>query len=306
MGEDQHRFAQARDGTRIFWEEWGEGAPAVVLCDGIGCAGYIWARLAPDLARRQRTLHFHYRGHGRSERPLDPERVTLDDCVEDLLAVLDAAGVRAAVLAGHSMGVQVVLEAWRRAPERVQGLVLACGSFGRPLDTFHDSPALSAIFPALRAAVLAYPELARLAFRTVLPSRLALAVGWQIEVNRQLLRPEHLRRYLDDLAEVDPTVFVRTLASAAAHDAWPTLGGIAVPTLVVAGEKDGFTPMWLSERMWQAIPGADLLVLPAGTHTGLLEHPELVALRLEKFLAERVTPAARESAAPGAPPVRVA
>ena len=303
MGEGQERFAVGGDGTRIFWEEWGEGAPAVVLCDGIGCAGYIWARLAPELARRQRTIHWNYRGHGRSERPRDPERVTLDDCVDDLLAVLDAAGVKRAVLAGHSMGVQVVLEAYRRAPERVQALLLTCGSFGRPLETFHDSWVLAAIFPALKSAVLAAPELARLAFRTVLPTRLALEVGRYLEVNRQLLRPEDLRRYLDDLAEVDPEIFVRTLASAAAHDAWPELAKIAVPTLVVAGEKDGFTPMWLSERMRSAIPGAEMLVLPAGTHTGLLEHPELVALRVEKFLAERVSPRPR---APGPSPIRVA
>ena len=58
--------------------------------------------------------------------------------------------------------------------------------------------------------------------------------------------------------------------------------------LVVAGEKDTWTPFSLSTSMHEAIPGSELLVLPAGTHTGPLEHPELVALRLEKFLAERV------------------
>jgi pimeloyl-ACP methyl ester carboxylesterase len=188
------------------------------------------------------------------------------------------------------MGVQVVLEAHRRAPGRVLGLVLALGSPGRPLDTFHGSSFMKRLFPLLSDAVLAHPELARLAFRTILPTRFAMEVGW-LEVNRQLLPAEDLRRYLDDLACIDPALFVRTLASAAEHDMTGHLPNVNVPTLVIAGEKDTFTPMWLSERMQASIPGAELLMLPAGTHTGLLEHPELVALRLEKFLAERVAPA---------------
>jgi pimeloyl-ACP methyl ester carboxylesterase len=216
--------------------------------------------------------------------------VTLDDAVGDLFAVLDAAGEERAVLAGHSMGVQVVLEAHRRAPRRVAGLVLALGAAGRLLDSFHDSRVLTSIFPALKRAVLAFPELARFLFQTAVPTRFAFEVGRWLEVNRQLLPAADLRRYLADLSEVDPEAFVRLLASAAAHDAAPHLPNVDAPTLVIAGERDTFTPMWLSQRMHRAIPGSELLVLPAGTHTGLLEHPELVSLRIEKFLAERVAP----------------
>jgi pimeloyl-ACP methyl ester carboxylesterase len=299
--EGQDRSAQGKDGTRIFWRASGEGAPPIVLCDGIGCAGYIWGRLAPDLARRYRTIHWNYRGHGRSDVPRDLARLTLQDCVDDLLAVMDDAGERRVVLAGHSMGVQVVLEAHRRAPERVLALVLVCGSPGRPLDTFHDSKLMALAFPTLKALVLEFPEVARLAFRTVLPTRFALEVGRWLEVNRQLMPVEDLRRYLEDLAHVDPAIFVRMLESAAASDLGDHLPAVDVPTLVVAGEKDTFTPMWLSERMHAAIPGAELLVLPAGTHTGPLEHPELVSLRLEKFLAQRVVPLAGARAAAPVP-----
>jgi pimeloyl-ACP methyl ester carboxylesterase len=305
--ERQERYATSGDGTRIYWESLGDGAPPVVLVDGIGCAGYIWGRLFPDLARQRRVVHWNYRGHGRSELPHDPERVTIEDCLDDLFAVMDDAGLPAAVLVGHSMGVQIVLEAHRRAPRRVLALVLATGSPGRPLDTFHDSRLMGRIFPTLKEAVLAWPELARRAFRTVLPTRFALEVGRWLEVNRHLLPVEDLRRYLEDLSSIDPTVFVRMLASAAGHDASDHLPDVDVPALVIAGERDTFTPMWLSERMHAAIPGAELLLLPTGTHTGLLEHPELVWLRLEKFLVERVVKrrrrAARKKAAPGEPAV---
>ena len=296
MNFEPHHAASS-DGTWIFWESAGAGAPAVVLCDGVGCAGYIWRRLAPELAHHHRVIHWNYRGHARSGQPADPERVTIADAVDDLVAVLDAAGEQRAVLVGHSMGVQVVLEAHRRAPQRVAALVLVCGSPGRPLDTFHDSPLLGAVFPWVKGLVLAVPHLVRAAFQTLLPTRLAVAIGLMIEVNQQLLPAEDMQRYLSELASVDPAVFVRTLDDAARHDATDHLPDVNVPTLVIAGERDGFTPLRRSLAMQAMIPGAEILILPAGTHTGPLEHPELVELRLQKFFAERLASAEAGGAA---------
>ena len=95
-----------------------------------------------------------------------------------------------------------------------------------------------------------------------------------------------LRRYFDDLSLVDPALFVRLLASAAEHDATDHLPEVDVPTLVIAGEADNFTPMRLSVDMHKAIPGSTLLVLPGGTHVGLLEHEDLVAGAVTSFLEE--------------------
>jgi pimeloyl-ACP methyl ester carboxylesterase len=281
------RFATARDGTRIWWRSSGAGSPPVVLTDGIGCAGFIWKHLEPALAPKRRVVRWNYRGHGRSESPLEPERVSLHDCVGDLLAVLDDAGVRRAVLAGHSMGVQVILEAHRRAPERVAGLLLVCGSPGRPLDTFHDSRALARAFPAGRRLVEAFPALARLVFRALVPTELAYQLGSRLEVNRRLVRREDLFPYLREAADVDPELFVRMLATAAMHDAQDHLLRVEVPTLVVAGERDTWTPMWLSVRMHTLVPGSEMVVLPGGTHVGPIEHPALVDRTVDEFLSRR-------------------
>jgi pimeloyl-ACP methyl ester carboxylesterase len=298
-------FATARDGTRIYWRASGTGSPAVLLTDGIACSGFIWKYLEPALARRWRTIRWNYRGHGRSESPQDLERVSIGDCVDDVLAVLDDAGERRVVLAGHSMGVQVALEAHRRAPERIAGLVLACGSPGRPLDTFHDAPVLSLVFPYLRRLVEAAPALARYAFQQLVPTELAYQIGRFLETNRHLVKRADLFPYLLEVSEVDPLLFVRMLASAALHDAADHLPSVSVPTLIIAGERDSWTPMWLSARMHDMISGSEMLVLPGGSHVGPLEHPELVCLRVEKFLRDRIAlepleyPAQRESTPAG-------
>jgi len=284
----RENLAAGRDGTPIWWRDAGAGSIPVLFTDGVCCAGFIWDRLFPALAARRRVLHWNYRGHGKSGRPANPERCTIPDCVDDLLAVLDAAGVERAVLAGHSMGVQVVLEAHRRAPRRVAGLLLVCGSPAHPLKTFHGTPTLAGLFPLFKEAVLAFPGLARLVFENLLPTELSMQYGLWVEVNRGLVRRQDLRRYLEDASQVDPEAFVRILDSAAASDATDHLSAVDVPTLVVGGQKDTFTPVELSRRMHAAIPGAELLLLPAGSHMGPLEHPELVELRVEKFLATRV------------------
>ncbi len=258
-----------------------------MLTDGIGCAGWIWRRLEPALARERRVVHWSFRGHGASEPPRDPESMTVQECARDLVSVLDAARVKRAVLAGHSMGVQVVLDAWRRAPDRVAGLVLICGTASRVLDTFHESTALRTALPWARKLVDRWPALARQGFRTLVTADVALDYALAFEVNRTLLHRDDLLPYFADLSRIDPGLFVRLLASAAEHDATPWLPDVRVPTLVVAGARDGFTPMRLSLALSQAIRGSELLVLPGGTHVAPLEYPELVEARVRAFLAER-------------------
>src|SRR5438309_3122356 len=93
-------YAQGRDGTRIHWSAAGQGAPALVCCDGIGCDGFAWKYLARDFAPRHRVVRWHYRGHGRSGLPADRSRVKFDDMCDDLSAVLVANRKHEAVLIG--------------------------------------------------------------------------------------------------------------------------------------------------------------------------------------------------------------
>src|SRR5262249_41938065 len=145
----QEGYAIGRDGSPIYYRVRGpQGAPEIALCDGIGCMGYVWKYLEEALiAQKWRVLHWHYRGHGRTPMPLDPERVGVTDLADDLTSVLDASGVERAVLAGHSMGVQVVLETYRRHRDRVSAMILMCGSYGNPLRTFHGRRTLERALP---------------------------------------------------------------------------------------------------------------------------------------------------------------
>jgi pimeloyl-ACP methyl ester carboxylesterase len=283
-------FLDLADGTSLYFQLWGQGEPAVVLCDGLGCDGFAWKYLLADLSSGHRVLRWHYRGHGRSSIPQDASRIGMAYNCEDLAQLMDAAGLEQAVIFGHSMGVQVALEFHRRHRDRVQALVLICGSYGNPLDTVHDAPMLKNTFPLLRGLVERFPELASRLIGLVLKTELAMQLVISVELNRKMLHRRDIVPYFDHLARMDPRVFVRTLDSLAEHSAWDHLSEVDVPTLIISGENDRFTPSWLSHRMAERVPQAQFMIVPQASHTAPLEEPELIWRKVAQFLQEQETP----------------
>lgn len=141
-GYDVH----STDGTRLrAWTNDADG-PTVLLCNGLGTNPYVWPRLLdPDCGVR--VISWNHRGTGGSDRPADPERVTIDDFVDDAIAVMDDAGVESCVVMGWSMGVNVAFELANLHPARVTGLLGVAGvpgdTFSTMLGPFHLPPLLA-------------------------------------------------------------------------------------------------------------------------------------------------------------------
>jgi pimeloyl-ACP methyl ester carboxylesterase len=281
------RFARASDGTDLFYERQGSGPP-ILFCDGILCEGHIWKYLVPALEGVRESVHWHYPGHGRSEDPqlfadLSPPRLA-----DDAAAVLGHAGIDRAVIAGHSLGVQVALEVWRRHPGLVEALVLICGSPGRIVESFHESAILGYAVPLLDVASRFLPDATARLWRRLPSDWLLWLALHSREVNRRLINTADLGQYIGRVTRVDFRIGIRMLESAGRHDASPYLGEVDVPTLVIAGRDDRFTPPERSSVMAAAIAGAELMLVPGGTHSLPIEQPDLVNLRLKRFLRERI------------------
>ncbi len=304
---DDSSFALAPDGTRLYVRrrslasstgldggrraggDDGHGqAVTAVLSDGILCDGFIWKYLWEDLAPLVPLVHWHYRGHGRSAPPADPDRIDIGAHAQDLDSVRRHAGDPPCVLFGHSMGCQVALEAYKQRPDKVRGLVLLCGSFGNVTSTFQGIPLLELVLPKLVDLAEKAPDVVRAVWSRLPPQlslKLALKAG---EIDPARVHAEDILPYLSHMTHVDFPMFLRMLRAAGEHTAGDILAQVNVPVLVVAGERDSFTPSFLATAMAETLPKGELLMVPGGTHVAPLEQPELVDARITTFLRDRV------------------
>ena len=278
-------FARGADGTRLYFHrQAGPAGLTALLCDGLACDGFIWKYLWDELAEQLTVAHSHYRGHGRSGLPVDTEQIGVKALADDLDAVRRELGDPPVVLIGHSLGTQVALEAYRRRPEGIAALVLLCGSFGRITYTFKGSEALATMLPNLIEFATRHPTVTRAIWSSV-PPRIAIAVARLTgDINLGAVRLEDVEPYFQHVSIVDFELFLRMLRAAGEHTAEDILPQVRVPVLVIAGAKDSFTPAAVSEAMAEAIPGAELEVIPSGTHLAPLEHHAEIAARISAFL----------------------
>jgi pimeloyl-ACP methyl ester carboxylesterase len=245
-------FEVSTRGVTLSGEYTGEG-PAVVLLHGL-TATRRYVVMGSRLIERSgyRTISYDARGHGRSTPAPERGEYGYEHLAEDLEAVLDALGVRRAVLAGASMGALTALRFALSHPERVAALGVLTPAYDpstpSPLARERDGMAEGLRGAGVEGFLAAYdftniPEQWRKTVETVVRQRLSLH--------------EHPEAVADAL-EVVP----RSRPFAAMDD----LAGIGVPTVVVASrdEVDPGHPLALAETYAQTIPGATLSVEEGG------------------------------------------
>ena len=257
--------------------EAGEGGRPLVLVHGFTGAKEDFTEWLDPLAE----LGWHavapdQRGHGDSAKPVHHEAYSFDVFAHDLLALLDALGWGAAVALGHSMGGMVLQTAVLAAPHRFEAIVL--------MDTSHR--ALKGVDPeVVEAAVgIALGD----GMEALLTAQAAVA-GVQEPAARRVLETragyaEFGDRKLLGSAPAMYAAMLRAITDPSSPiDRLDALRAVAVPTLVVVGEQD--RPfLGPSRRMAEAIPGAELAVIPDAAHSPQFEHPEAWWDALRSFL----------------------
>ncbi|MCC7070852.1 MAG: alpha/beta fold hydrolase [Deltaproteobacteria bacterium] len=271
-------------------------APVLLLANGLGATVTAYRYLLTRFSRTFRFVSWDYRGLYASGRPVGGyDSLDVACHAKDALAVLEALGLDEVHALGWSMGVQVLIELYRHAPDRFATLVLHNGVAGRPW----DSVAGTELFKGLMDPVLAASQRVDFAIERAV----ARVVDWEgflpLAMRAGLVSRELDREVFLDVAggfkTLDMHLYIELLRRLGRHDAYDVLPQIAVPTLILQGAKDVLTPLATAERMARAIPGAQLAVLPGGTHYAAVEMPD----ELNRYLARFWEVAGLEVGAPG-------
>ncbi|WP_371598730.1 alpha/beta fold hydrolase [Streptomyces sp. NBC_00564] len=237
----------------------------LVLIHGHPFDRTMWAPQITAFAPSRRVIAPDLRGYGAS--PVVPGVTPLSTFAEGIAALLDDLGVEEFVLAGLSMGGQIVMECYRQFPERIRGLVLA--------DTF----------PAAET-----PEGKKT--RNAMADRLLREGmrGYADEVLRKMVAPyadaevaAHVHRMMTATSPEGAAAALRGRAER--PDYRSLLTGVTVPALVVVGADDEFTPVSDAEAMHAALPDSTLQVIDSAAHMPNLERPEEFNEALAGFLA---------------------
>ena len=255
------------DGIELGYDDIGRGPPVVFL-HAFPLDRSMWSPQTSALATECRCLTIDVRGFGESaaEPPF-----TVDRYADDVLAVLDAAGIERATIVGLSMGGYVAFALWRRAPQRVRALVLA--------DTRADADA---------------PDTRQRRHELI---ALARGDGAAAVVERQLIgllgkttrerRPDivHSVRAIAAGASVDGIIGALEALLGRA-DSRETLPTITVPTLLIAGDEDVLTPPKEARAMLEVIGPTHgrLEILARAGHLSSLERPGAFNALLSEFL----------------------
>jgi pimeloyl-ACP methyl ester carboxylesterase len=302
MNDIQESRIIARDGTELAVFECGavhlpvdQQGPPIVLANGLGGNIEAWRYFIDYFGTQHRIISWDYRGLYKSGATAGGTDYSVSTQADDMRAVMDHFGVQQAVCVGWSMGVQVSFEFYRHHPERVQGLILVNGTFGRPFSTaFAPLLGKSPLVPMLPAILRAVEPLAHLSeplqpyAQKVVKTRIALKLLKTLGLVSDSLAEDMFLKLASEVAGLHMPRYMATLNSLGDHCAQAMLPHVAVPTLIIAGDRDLFTPVGQSREMAAKIPGAELLVIPSGTHYTPLEFPELIHLRATKFLRERL------------------
>jgi pimeloyl-ACP methyl ester carboxylesterase len=275
------------DGIDLAVQELGEGR-LVVLANGLGGSLRAWAPFLAGFGPGHRVVAYDYRGLYRSGPPAEPNAVTISDHAADLLAVLRWAGSEPAVVIAWSMGVQVAVEAALAEPDRVAGLVLVAGAPGDPLAGVLNLPVSRVLIPPATRVVEAGAAPFGAAVRLLAASRGAPQLLRRLGMVAPSCDLDTFHAMAREFAGLDWRLYMRTIRAMGRHDAWPRLGEVTVPTLVVGGTRDRFLPEATLRAIAAAIPGAELLVIEGATHYLPLEFPELLDQRIRQFQAERI------------------
>ena len=282
---EERRFVSF-DGTEIAYQSVGQGRP-ILLINGLGGGWEAWSHQIQYFRDRYRLLSWDYRGLYDSSRPRDPGALAIADHARDALCLLDEVSAERAALVGWSMGVQVALEVFRAEPERVASLAMVNGVAGRPWDYVFNLNLVGRMLPPFLRGLRSMPRTIETVVRQA--TRIPDPGEWikRMGLAASTLDVQLVAALAEKFRTLDMDTFLRLLERLGEHDGWDLLPMIDVPMLVIAGTRDVFTPRSAAERMVRRTRGSEIMLIPGATHYAVLEYPEMVNLRLEKFFRER-------------------
>jgi pimeloyl-ACP methyl ester carboxylesterase len=251
-------------GLEIAYERAGKGPP-LVFVHGAAEDGRVWKPQLSAFADEFTVVAWDEPGAGRSSDV--PTDFGLSDYAKCLATLIEEVALGPANVVGLSWGGTLVLELYRHRPDLVATLILVDSYAGWKGSLPHEE--VQARVEGVQRMLSAPSE----EFDPTLPGLFAAGPP-----------PEFVPLLADMAADVRPESLRTELLALTETDQRDLLPRITVPTLLIWGEQDVRSPLSVAHQFEQAIPRAQLVVIPGAGHVSNLERPEEFNRALREFL----------------------
>jgi pimeloyl-ACP methyl ester carboxylesterase len=246
------------------------GAKTLLLAHAFPLAATMWEPQFKALPADWRLITPDLRGFGGSTMDHEPETPSMDDYAGDVIDLLRELGVPSAVVGGCSMGGYVTFAVARLAPRMVRGLVLANTRAGADsLQGRTNRKNLLAVLDREGAPGVAREMMAKLIGKTSADERPGVESNVRRTIKQQ--SPQAIRAAAQRMMD--------------RSDSFATLKQMTVPALVITGAEDTLIPVEESQKMADALPTAELVVVPHAGHLANIEAPDEFNAALISFLS---------------------
>lgn len=243
---------------------------AIVFLHGWLMSPQMWALAMEALKGKARCIAFWQPGHGKTSA-LGSD-ATMEQWADWVIQTLDELNIKTCVLAGHSMGGMVTMNAALKYPDRIKGIVLVSTQ-----DSSWDDEKREGFQQAVDMVAVSWgPEMAQLAADLLLGEKFLKS------------QPAWLGSWINEVAGYDLSG-IANLSKPICYrpDVSDRLKEINIPALVVHGTVDKAIEMSVAREMASRISGAAFVEMPGAAHCPPLEVPELFTETLIKFLKEK-------------------
>ena len=238
------------------------GVP-VILLHGVTDSWRSYEPVLPHLPEDIRAVAVTQRGHGEAPKP--ESGYLIEDLAGDVVGLMDELEIGRAVVVGHSMGSWVARQIAIEHPERVLGLVLA-GSF--------------------QASVAAEPDVAA-AMRELAdvpdPVTDEVARAFQLSTLATPIAREQLDAFVAESLKVPAGIWRDLFLGFAEIDQADGVAELAIPALLVWGDRDEFIPREVQDELLETLPEARLEVYEGVGHAVHWERPKRFAADVAAF-----------------------
>lgn len=256
---------QTKDGL-IHYQRSGSGPP-LFLVHGVGASLESWDGVCTRLKDEFEIVRCDLRGHGRSGHI--EGAISIDTFAEDILRVMDEAGIACSHLAGFSLGGLIAQRLAVGWPDRFERVIILSAVAGRTMEE--------------RDKVVSRLDMIREGGMEAITG--AARDRWFTE-DFSRRNPELIERRVAELKSVHLPSYLEAYRVFGQTELIDTLEDIKHPTLVMTGEFDQGSNVRMAQAMHRMIPNSELEILPGLKHSVLVEVPDLIADRMRSFLKQ--------------------